>query len=70
MKLVIYLFLLLQLLQALYYSVCLINDILGPKDAETGNTTTLNRVKDFMEASIAFPIAMVKFSFSQYFELK
>ncbi|XP_073992521.1 androgen-dependent TFPI-regulating protein-like isoform X2 [Rhodnius prolixus] len=46
------------LLQALYYSVCLINDILGPKDAETGNTTTLNRVKDFMEASIAFPIAM------------
>ncbi|KAK9505314.1 hypothetical protein O3M35_009398 [Rhynocoris fuscipes] len=46
------------LLQALYFSISLINDIIGPKEKDSENTTVLNKVKDFFEASIAFPIAM------------
>ncbi|CAH1400101.1 unnamed protein product [Nezara viridula] len=52
------------LLQATYFILATVNDILGPKDKHTEEPTMLCKVRDFVECSMAFPVSMfVGFTF-------
>ncbi|KAL1115568.1 hypothetical protein AAG570_005858 [Ranatra chinensis] len=46
------------ILQAVYFSVCVVNDVAGSYDKVTKERTKLCKVKEFMMAAFAFPLAM------------
>lgn len=46
------------ILQALYFTVCLINDFVGTNEVAPRKTPLIRKLKDYMLAAFAFPVAM------------
>ena len=49
----------LQILQAVYFSLCFINDIIGNNEINPKEKPLIRKIKDYMYATVAFPVAMV-----------
>lgn len=47
----------LQIVQAVYFTICLINDFIGTNDIQPKKTPTIRKVKDYLLAAFAFPLA-------------
>ncbi|XP_055386044.1 androgen-induced gene 1 protein-like [Condylostylus longicornis] len=45
-------------LQAVYFAICLVNDFFGSNEVSANNLPLIRKLKDFLLASLAFPIAM------------
>ncbi|XP_055613176.1 androgen-induced gene 1 protein-like isoform X3 [Uranotaenia lowii] len=46
------------ILQAIYFSICLINDCVGTNEVAPRKTPFIRKVKDYMLAAFAFPVAL------------
>jgi len=49
----------LQILQSVYFTICLLNDVVGSNEINIKDKPLIHKIKDFMYASVAFPVAMV-----------
>lgn len=48
-----------QILQAVYYTLALVNDLVGTNEvAPTGQLPVIRRIKDYLFSALAFPVAM------------
>lgn len=47
-----------QLLQTLYFTVCLINDVVGTNEPTPSQKPLIRRIKDVLFTSLAFPLSM------------
>lgn len=47
----------LQIIQAVYFTICLVNDFTGTNDIQPKRTPTVRKVKDYLLAAFAFPLA-------------
>ncbi|XP_029714434.1 androgen-induced gene 1 protein isoform X3 [Aedes albopictus] len=46
------------ILQAIYFTVCLINDFIGTNEVAPRKTPLIRKLKDYMLAAFAFPVAL------------
>uniref|UniRef100_A0AAG5DSE1 Androgen-induced 1 n=1 Tax=Anopheles atroparvus TaxID=41427 RepID=A0AAG5DSE1_ANOAO len=46
------------ILQALYFTICLLNDFIGTNEVAPKRMPVIRRVKDYMLAAFAFPVAL------------
>ena len=52
-----------QILQTLFFLVCLVNDIFGSNVVGLKNRPFIRKCKDYFHAAIGFPVAMVRLKF-------
>lgn len=43
----------------MYFTICLLNDIIGSNEISIKEKPLIRKIKDYMYASVAFPVAMV-----------
>lgn len=48
----------LQILQALYFTICVLNDFVGSNEVNLKQKPFIRKLKDYMMAAFAFPVAM------------
>lgn len=46
------------ILQSIYFTICLLNDVVGSNEISIKDKPLIHKIKDFMYASVAFPVAM------------
>ncbi|XP_021920926.1 androgen-induced gene 1 protein-like isoform X2 [Zootermopsis nevadensis] len=47
-----------MILQSVYFTICLLNDIIGSNEISIKEKPLIRKIKDYMFASVAFPVAM------------
>ncbi|KAJ9592927.1 hypothetical protein L9F63_015432, partial [Diploptera punctata] len=47
-----------MIVQAVYFTICLVNDICGNTDIDPKEKPLIRRIKDYMYATVAFPVSM------------
>jgi hypothetical protein len=48
----------LQIIQAFYYTICILNDLIGTNEVATKKLPAIRKLKDYMFATFAYPIAL------------
>lgn len=54
----IFVYLYFQIIQTVYFVLCILNDLIGTHEVAPKKTPLIRKVKDYVFASLAFPIAM------------
>lgn len=47
-----------QILQAVYFTICLLNDFIGTNEVAPKRMPLIRKLKDYMLAAFAFPVAL------------
>ena len=47
-----------QILQAIYFTICVINDFIGTNDVAPKKMPVIRKMKDYVMATFAFPVAL------------
>lgn len=47
-----------QIIQATYFTICLINDVVGTNEVAPKKTPAIRKLKDYILAAFAFPLAL------------